>query len=142
MPRQTKQGAGRRRAVAEPQEVASAAGSQVLWLETMSCVPGPGPGAGYVLCNRFRDRWKSLRQMIEGDIQRIRAHSTANYDEHTKRLLAVAVEDAEHPLKQAEVLAELIDFLLVSIEDTFGHAQDDAQQAEETLKKDRSRKGS
>lgn len=140
MPRQTKQGAGRRRAVAEPQEVASAAGSQVLWLETMSCVPGPG--AGYVLCNRFRDRWKSLRQMIEGDIQRIRAHSTANYDERTKRLLAVAVEDAEHPLKQAEVLAELIDNLLVSIEDVFGHAQEDAQQAEEKLKKDRSRTSS
>jgi len=103
---------------------------------------GWGPGAGYILCNRFGEQWEQLRRAIEGDIQRIRAHATANYDEQTKQRLAVRLADAEWPMQQAEVLAELMESLLVALEDTLGNAQDDVREAEAEMKKGRSRKGS
>jgi hypothetical protein len=142
MPKQTKtkQGTRSKKAVAKPQAAAPVARRPTPYLETIA--GPPGPGIGYIICARFQQWWEALRQQIESDIRRIRAEATANYDEHTKRLLEVRAKDAECRLPDLDVITEIIGERLIAIEDAFGNAQDDVQNAEEKLRKGRSRTGS
>jgi len=137
MPKQTKQGTRSRRAVAKPQAVAPAASRPALYLETMA-----GCGDFTRPAGQFNRDWACLKKAIEGDIQRIRAHATANYDEKTRRRLEVCAIDAASQIESIDNLMAFVEAPLMGIEAALESAQEAVEQAERKMKKGRSRKGS
>ena len=95
-------------------------------------------GAEYMLSSNLEDYWRRVKRTLESDVQRVRAYASANYDEQTRRWLAICAEDAESPIRQADVLVELLQFLLEAIQDALGCAQSAVEEAES---KEKSRSG-
>jgi hypothetical protein len=98
-------------------------------------------GAQDVLSDNLGAYWGRLKRMVESDIQRVKAYTSANYDEQTRRWLAICAADAEWPIRQADVLVELLQSLLEAIQAALGAAQGSLDRGGREQRKGQGREG-
>jgi len=113
----------------------SAAASELIQREGkgifLESLAGEGSAEGYVLSSQLGDQWERIEKAIQSDIQRLRAHATANVPEQVARGLRLTAQDVEDRLSHTRVLVSYVRADLEAIEDHFGSAVDSLDESDQ-----------